>query len=59
MKRIPLIAQREFMATVSNRGFLIGLFIFPALIALFLLAGPRLRSVASQPRVVGTVAIDA
>ncbi|HET9192626.1 MAG TPA: ABC transporter permease [Vicinamibacterales bacterium] len=57
MKRIPLIAQREFMATVSNRGFLIGLFIFPALIALFLLAGPRLRSVASQPRVVGTVAV--
>ena len=57
MKRILLIAQREFMATVSNRGFLIGLFVFPALIALFLLAGPRLLSVASQPRVVGTVAV--
>ena len=57
MKRILLIAQREFMATVSNRGFLIGLFIFPALIALFLLAGPRLLSVASQPRVVGRVAV--
>lgn len=57
MKRVLLIAQREFMATVSNRGFLIGLFIFPALIALFLLAGPRLLSVASQPRVVGTVAV--
>jgi ABC-2 type transport system permease protein len=57
VKRILLIAQREFMATVSNRGFLIGLFIFPALIALFLLAGPRLLSVASQPRVVGRVAV--
>ena len=57
MKRVLLIAQREFMATVSNRGFLIGLFVFPALIALFLLAGPRLLSVASQPRVVGRVAV--
>ena len=57
MKRVLLIAQREFMATVSNRGFLIGLFVFPALIALFLLAGPRLLSVASQPRVVGRVTV--
>ena len=57
MNRILLIARREFMATVSNRGFLIGLFVFPALIALFLLVGPRLLSVASQPRVVGRVAV--
>ena len=57
MNRILLIARREFMATVSNRGFLIGLFVFPALIALFLLVGPRLLSVASQPRVVGQVAV--
>ena len=57
MNRILLIAKREFTATVSNRGFLIGLFVFPALIALFLLAGPRLLSVASQPRVVGRVAV--
>ena len=57
VNRILLIARREFMATVSNKGFLIGLFVFPALIALFLLVGPRLLSVASQPRVVGRVAV--
>lgn len=57
MKRILLIAQREFMATVSNRGFLIGLFIFPALIALFLLVGPRLIGAVRQPAVVGRIVV--
>jgi ABC-2 type transport system permease protein len=57
VKRILLIAQREFLATVSNRGFLIGLFIFPALIALLLLAGPRLIGIVRQPQVVGRIAV--
>ena len=57
MKRILLIARRDFMATVSNRGFLIGLFIFPALIALVLLLGPRLLSLVRQPAVAGQVAV--
>ena len=57
MRRILLIARRDFMATVSNRGFLIGLFIFPALIALVLLLGPRLLGLVRQPAVAGRVAV--
>jgi ABC-2 type transport system permease protein len=57
MRRILLIARRELMATLSNRGFLIGLFIFPALIALLMLFGPRLRSAVRQPQVVGQIAV--
>ena len=37
MKKILLIAQREFMATVANKGFMIGLLIMPALIGLAVL----------------------
>ena len=57
MKRILLIAQREFVATVSNRGFLIGLFVFPALIALLMLAGPRLIGAVRQPAVAGDIVV--
>ena len=57
MNRILLVARREFMATLSNRGFLIGLFIFPALIALAVVAGPRLLSAATQPKVVGQITV--
>lgn len=57
MNRILLIAQREFLATLLNRGFLIGLFIFPALIALFMLVGPRLITATRQPQVVGQVVV--
>jgi ABC-2 type transport system permease protein len=42
MRNIFLIAHREFMATVATRAFIIGLFILPAIIALFALIGPRL-----------------
>ena len=33
MKRIGLVAGREFMAAVANKGFVIGLLLMPALIA--------------------------
>ena len=42
MKKIGLIARREFLATVANKGFIIGLLIMPALIALACVIGPRL-----------------
>jgi ABC-2 type transport system permease protein len=42
MRNILRIAQREFIATVLTRGFIIGLFIVPALIAMLALVGPRL-----------------
>jgi ABC-2 type transport system permease protein len=44
MKNILLIAKREFLATVATRAFIIGLFILPAIIAIFALIGPRLFS---------------
>jgi ABC-2 type transport system permease protein len=56
MNKILIVAQREFVATVSNRGFLVGLFVFPALLALAVMVGPRLITVRS-PQVVGRVAV--
>jgi ABC-2 type transport system permease protein len=42
MNTILRIAKREFMATVATRAFIIGLFIVPAMIAIFALIGPRI-----------------
>ena len=56
MKKIGLIAQREFQETVSNRGFVIGLLIMPALLGVMAILGPRLMS-ARSPQVKGTVAV--
>jgi ABC-type Na+ efflux pump permease subunit len=57
MKKILLIAQRDFVTTLSNRGFLFGLFIMPLLIAVGLLFGPRLLNASRSPQVVGHVAV--
>jgi ABC-2 type transport system permease protein len=56
MNKILIVARREFVTTISNRGFLIGLFVFPALIAMGIMVAPRLLAVRS-PQVVGSVAI--
>ena len=56
MNKILLVARREFVTTVGNRGFLIGLFVMPALIALLVLVGPRLMT-ARSPQVTGRVAV--
>ena len=40
--KIWLVARREFMAAVFNRGFLIGLLMMPALLALFTVIMPRI-----------------
>jgi ABC-2 type transport system permease protein len=42
VKKIWLIARREFVSAVCNRGFLIGLLMMPALLALLAIVGPRL-----------------
>ena len=39
--KIWLVARREFIAAVFNRGFVIGLLMMPALLALFTVIGPR------------------
>ena len=47
MNKIWLIAQRDFLTTISNRGFLFGLFILPLLIGVAVLVGPRLLSASA------------
>lgn len=42
MSKIWQIAVREFVATVFTKAFIIGLLIFPAILALFAVFGPRL-----------------
>jgi len=43
-KKIALVAGREFMAAVTNKGFLIGLLIMPAMFALIVAVMPRLMT---------------
>ena len=57
IRKIGLVAQRDFLATVTTKGFVVGLLIFPALFALGALVGPRFISTAQSPRVAGEVAI--
>jgi ABC-type Na+ efflux pump permease subunit len=57
MNKILLIAKREFVTTVANKGFVFGLFLMPALIALGVLFGPRLLGAMRPPQVTGTVAV--
>ena len=55
MRRIGLIAAREFQATVLTRGFLFGVLLMPVLLAITFTVAPRLmnqRSVAVQGQVV-------
>jgi ABC-2 type transport system permease protein len=56
MKRVWLVAQREFVAAVMNKGFVIGLLVMPAIVALLIVVMPRLMSTqGSQIR--GEVAV--
>ena len=56
MNRIWLVARREFVTTVSRKGFLIGVFLMPVLmIALFTMI-PRILS-SRAPVVAGEVAV--
>ena len=57
IRKIGLVAKRDFVATVTTKGFVLGLLIFPALIALGALVGPRFISTAQSPQVAGEVAI--
>ena len=42
MSKVWLIAVREFVATVFTKAFIIGLLIFPTIVALMVVFGPRL-----------------
>lgn len=56
MKRIGLVAAREFVTTVSNKGFIIGLLIMPALVFLLIRVGPRIMN-ARSPEVHGDIVV--
>jgi ABC-2 type transport system permease protein len=56
MKKIGLVARREFLTVAGNKGFVIGLLIMPALIALIAAIGPRIIG-ARSPEVRGDVAV--
>jgi ABC-2 type transport system permease protein len=48
VKRIGLIAGREFLAAVMNKGFVIGLLLMPAMFALVAVVFPRLINNRAQ-----------
>ena len=56
VRRIGLVAGREFMAAVTNRGFVLGLLLMPALFALMAAVVPRVISQQVQA-VRGEVAV--
>src|SRR5688500_18542994 len=57
IRKIGLVAKRDFVATVTTKGFVVGLLLFPVLIAPGALVGPRFISTARSPQVAGEVAI--
>lgn len=56
MHKIWLIMRREFITTVSGKGFLIGLLIMPALILVIVLVTPKILA-SRSPQVLGDVAV--
>jgi ABC-type Na+ efflux pump permease subunit len=56
MRRAGLIARREFLAAVTNRGFVIGLLLMPLLAAAFAVVFPRLLGPGTAP-VRGAIAV--
>lgn len=55
MRRILLVARRDFIATVSTKGFIVGLLVLPALISLVAALAPRIPEIRRP--VSGEVAI--
>lgn len=56
MKRILLVAEREFLATVATRAFILGALLTPVLIGVLVVLMPRLMQ-ESPPKVEGEIAI--
>lgn len=56
MRRIWMVATRDFQATIGRKGFLLGLFVMPVLIVLVIVAIPRLMN-SRAPQVRGDVAV--
>src|SRR5689334_14225898 len=56
MKKIGLIAAHEFQASVTSKGFVIGLLIMPTIFAIAFIVGPRFIN-QSGPPIRGEVAV--
>lgn len=56
MKKILTVARREFVATVTTKGFILGVLITPALIAVMVVVMPMLMN-EKPPKVDGEVAV--
>jgi ABC-2 type transport system permease protein len=56
MQRIWMVAARDFTATVSGKGFLLGLLLMPVLIVVLAVLGPRILN-SRSPDIVGQVAV--
>ena len=56
MRRIWMVATRDFLTTVSSKGFLIGLLIMPLLILVVVLLAPRILG-SRGPQIQGVVGI--
>jgi len=56
VRKIGLIAARDFVATISNRGFVIGLLVMPAMLLIFAVLGPRIAN-ARSPQVRGALVV--
>ena len=56
MKKILVVAKREFLATVTAKGFIFGILLTPTVVVLILLFVPRSVS-RTPPRIVGEIAV--
>jgi ABC-2 type transport system permease protein len=56
MRRMGLIAEREFLGTVLTRGFIVGVLLLPVFLALAFALGPRLMNQRSA-QVRGQIAV--
>lgn len=56
-QRISMIAGHEFTATVSSKGFLVGLLLVPVILGLSFVLGPRVLN-SRGPNIVGQVAVS-
>ena len=55
--RAVMVAQRDFVATVTSRGFLVGLLLMPLLILVVVMLMPRFLSSHDGPQTQGEVAV--
>ena len=56
VRRIGLVASREFLAAVMNKGFIVGLLMMPAILALLIVVFPRVLD-RNVPPIRGEVAV--